>query len=117
MLKKTITLVITVGMGCAMMQLTHAQGMGFGSGEGLPEFQITNLAGDLYRFRNNRHFGMFLVTPEGIILVDPTNSRVAPWLREQLDEKGGLKSLDPKWAKEKLEDCLLYTSPRPRDRG
>ena len=87
MLKKTITLVITIGMGCATMQLTHAQGMGFGSGEGLPEFEITNLTGDLYRFRNNRHFGMFLVTPEGIILVDPTNSRVAPWLREQLDER------------------------------
>ena len=27
-------------------------------------------------------------------------------LREQLDEKGGLKSLDPKWAKEKLEEAL-----------
>ena len=27
-------------------------------------------------------------------------------LREQLDETGGLKSLDPKWAKEKLEEAL-----------
>ena len=27
-------------------------------------------------------------------------------LREQLDEKDGLKSLDPKWAKEKLEEAL-----------
>ena len=27
-------------------------------------------------------------------------------LREQLDESGGLKSLDPKWAKEKLEEAL-----------
>lgn len=27
-------------------------------------------------------------------------------LREQLDETGGLKNLDPKWAKEKLEEAL-----------
>ena len=27
-------------------------------------------------------------------------------LREQLDEAGGLKNLDPKWAKEKLEEAL-----------
>ena len=27
-------------------------------------------------------------------------------LREQLDESGGLKSLDPKWAQEKLEEAL-----------
>jgi len=87
MLKKKLTLLIAIGTGCGTMQLTYAQGMGFGTGEGLPEFDITNLTGDLYRFRYARHFGMFLVTPEGIILVDPTNSRVAPWLREQLDER------------------------------
>ena len=90
MLRKIMTLAIAIGAGCGMIQLTHAQGMGFGTGEGLPEFEITNLTGDLYRFRNTRHFGMFLVTSEGIILVDPTNSRVAPWLREQLDERFGL---------------------------
>ena len=28
-------------------------------------------------------------------------------LRDQLDDKGGLKNLDPKWAKEKLEEGLL----------
>lgn len=90
MLKKVLTLIITIGWSCSVIQLTNAQGMGFGTGEGLPEFDITNLTGDLYRFRSLRHFGMFLVTPEGIILVDPTNSRVAPWLREQLDERFGL---------------------------
>lgn len=90
MLKKTLTLVIAVGAGWAAIQPTYAQTIGFGTGEGLPRNEITQLTGDLYRFRDVRHFGMFLVTPEGIILVDPTNDHAAAWLREQLDERFGL---------------------------
>jgi|SaaInlV_100m_DNA_5_1039725.scaffolds.fasta_scaffold02558_7 glyoxylase-like metal-dependent hydrolase (beta-lactamase superfamily II) len=52
-----------------------------------PEPVITNITGDLYSFRQGRHLGMFLVTEEGIILVDPTNPEVAGWLKEQLDER------------------------------
>tara|TARA_E500000331_G_scaffold230976_1_gene221127 strand:+ start:4510 stop:5544 length:1035 start_codon:yes stop_codon:yes gene_type:complete len=55
-----------------------------------PEREITNVKGDLYRFREVRHIGMFLVTPEGIILVDPTNSKVSSWLKEQLDKRFNL---------------------------
>ena len=55
-----------------------------------PEREITNVTGDLYRFRQIRHIGMFLVTPEGIIVVDPTNSELAGWLKVQLDERFGL---------------------------
>ena len=55
-----------------------------------PEHEITNVTGDLYRFRQIRHIGMFLVTPEGIIVVDPTNSALAGWLKGQLDERFGL---------------------------
>jgi len=86
MLKNTLTLVVTIGAACGTAQLTHAQGMGFGSGEGLPRNEITQLTDDLYRFRDVRHFGMFLVTSEGIILVDPTNAQAAAWLREQLEQ-------------------------------
>lgn len=32
-----------------------------------PKREITNIAGDLYRFQNNFHFSVFLVTPEGVI--------------------------------------------------
>jgi len=73
---------------CGVAQLTNAQG--FGSGEGLPRHEITHLTGDLYRFRHVRHFGLFLVTPEGIVVVDPENSEAAAWLRAQLDERFGL---------------------------
>ncbi len=55
-----------------------------------PEREITNVTGDLYRFREVRHVGMFLVTPEGIIVVDPTNAGVAGWLKEELDRRFGL---------------------------
>ena len=55
-----------------------------------PEREITNVTGNLYRFRQIRHIGMFLVTPEGIIVVDPTNSELAGWLKLQLDERFGL---------------------------
>ena len=81
-------LVIAIGMCCGMIQLAHAQG--FGTGEGLPRHGITNVTGDLYRFRQTRHFGMFLVTADGIVVVDPTNSEAAAWLKEQLDERFGL---------------------------
>ena len=77
---------MTVLACCAVAQFAHGQGMG----EGEPEREITNVTGDLYRFRQIRHIGMFLVTPEGIIVVDPTNSALAGWLKEQLDERFGL---------------------------
>ena len=55
-----------------------------------PDREITNLTGDLYRFRETRHIGMFLVTPDGIIVVDPTNPGLAAWLKAELDERFGL---------------------------
>ena len=85
---KKLPRVIAIGACCGMIQLAHAQG--FGTGEGLPRHEITNVTGDVYRFRQVRHFGIFLVTPDGIIVVDPTNSEVAAWLKEQLDERFGL---------------------------
>ena len=46
--------------------------------------EITQIAGDLYRVQNNRHFTVFLVTPEGVILADPINADVAAWLRTEI---------------------------------
>ena len=85
---KMLSAVIFIVTCCGLTQLTHAQG--FGTGEGLPRHEITNVTGDLYRFRQARHFGMFLVTADGIVVVDPTNTEAATWLKEQLDERFGL---------------------------
>jgi glyoxylase-like metal-dependent hydrolase (beta-lactamase superfamily II) len=51
---------------------------------------MLEIAGDLYRFREIRHVGMFLVTPDGIIVVDPTNPGLAAWLKDELDSRFGL---------------------------
>ena len=81
MLTKKLTLFAAAAACFGTTQLTHAQ-MGMGMGMGAePEREITNVTGELYRFRQIRHIGMFLVTPEGIIVVDPTNSELAAWLK------------------------------------
>jgi glyoxylase-like metal-dependent hydrolase (beta-lactamase superfamily II) len=46
--------------------------------------EITNIAGDLYRFQNNFHFSVFYVTDEGIVATDPINKEAAAWLKQEL---------------------------------
>jgi hypothetical protein len=41
-----------------------------------PVREITQISGDLYRVRNNGHYSVFLVTPEGIILADPISTEL-----------------------------------------
>lgn len=48
---------------------------------------ITKIAGDLYRFQNNRHYSVFLVTDEGIIATDPINKDAAHWLKQELAKR------------------------------
>ncbi|MCZ6475290.1 MAG: MBL fold metallo-hydrolase [Gammaproteobacteria bacterium] len=86
--KKNHLAVVIAAMGCSITTLSFAQSTGMGGNE--PEREITNVTGDLYRFRQIRHIGMFLVTTDGIIVIDPTNPELAAWLKEQLDERFGL---------------------------
>lgn len=46
--------------------------------------EITQVSGDLYRFRNQFHYSVFLVTPDGIIATDPINTEAAQWLKQEL---------------------------------
>ncbi len=48
---------------------------------------ITKIAGDLYRFQNNFHYSVFLVTSEGIIVTDPINADAARWLKAELAKR------------------------------
>ena len=50
---------------------------------------ITQIAGDLYRFQNNFHYSVFLVTSEGIIATDPINADAAKWLKAELASRFG----------------------------
>ena len=46
--------------------------------------EITQIAGDLYRFQNKFHYSVFLVTPAGVIVTDPINAAAAKWLKAQI---------------------------------
>lgn len=51
------------------------------------ERSITQIAGDLYRFQNNFHFSVFLVTPEGVIATDPIDAEAASWLKDEIEQR------------------------------
>ena len=52
-----------------------------------PVREITQIAGDLYRFRNNFHYSVFAVTPAGIIATDPINADAARWLKDEIKRR------------------------------
>ena len=58
--------------------------------QGEPTREISNIAGNLYRFQNNFHFSVFYVTPEGVIATDPINADAAEWLKDQIAEQFGV---------------------------
>ena len=49
-----------------------------------PAREITKLAGEVYRFRNNYHYSVFAVTPAGVIATDPINADAARWLKAEI---------------------------------
>ncbi len=56
----------------------------FGTNAADTKREITHIAGDLYRFQNDFHFSVFLVTPEGVIVSDPINTQAATWLKAEI---------------------------------
>jgi glyoxylase-like metal-dependent hydrolase (beta-lactamase superfamily II) len=48
---------------------------------------ITHLAGTVYRFQNNGHFSVFMVTPEGVIATDPISPEAAAWLNAEIRQR------------------------------
>ncbi len=55
--------------------------------EQLPDRGIVRITGDLYRFQENAHYGVFLVTSDGVIVVDQINAETATWLKTQLQQR------------------------------
>ena len=49
-----------------------------------PKRSITKIAGDVYRFQNNFHHSLVVLTNESVVVVDPINSDAATWLKEEL---------------------------------
>jgi glyoxylase-like metal-dependent hydrolase (beta-lactamase superfamily II) len=52
-----------------------------------PVREITKLAGEVYRFRNNNHYSVFAVTPAGVIATDPINAEAAQWLKDEIRKR------------------------------
>ncbi|MDH3702291.1 MAG: MBL fold metallo-hydrolase [Alphaproteobacteria bacterium] len=52
-----------------------------------PKRAITKIAGDLYRFQNNFHYSVFLVTEDGVIATDPINADAARWLKKEISSR------------------------------
>lgn len=54
-----------------------------------PVREITQIAGEVYRFQDNVHYSIFAVTPAGIIATDPFNAEAATWLKAELQTRFG----------------------------
>src|SRR5262245_57946346 len=54
---------------------------------GGPARHIIKVSDSCYRVRNGQWYGLFYVTPEGIVLVDPISTDVAAWLKTQLADR------------------------------
>ena len=71
------------GLAAALVILTGGPALA----QDAPKRAITQISGDLYRFQNNFHFSVFLVTPDGIIATDPINADAATWLKAEMDKR------------------------------
>jgi glyoxylase-like metal-dependent hydrolase (beta-lactamase superfamily II) len=52
-----------------------------------PRRSIEKIAGDVYSFHNNAHNGIFMVTSDGILLVDPIHRDAGEWLKGELSQR------------------------------
>lgn len=48
---------------------------------------ITNIAGDVYRFQNKFHYSIFVITGDGVVVTDPINSEAAAWLSDEIGKR------------------------------
>ena len=71
MKRLTIALaVLTLGLGAAQAQDVKRE--------------ITRVTGDVYRFQNQFHVNMFVVTGAGVVVTDPINQDAAKWLKAEI---------------------------------
>lgn len=46
--------------------------------------EITQVAGDVYRFQNKFHVNVFVITEDGVVVTDPINAEAASWLAAEI---------------------------------
>ena len=50
-------------------------------------WEIIKITENLYRTRSGAWYGLFYVTPDGILLADPISSDFAGWIKKELDQR------------------------------
>lgn len=48
---------------------------------------LINVDGDVYRWQNNRHFGLVVFTDAGVVVADPINADASSWLEAEIAKK------------------------------
>ena len=51
--------------------------------------ELTNVAGDVWRFQNKFHFTTVVVTSDGVVVTDPINAEAATWLEAEIASRFG----------------------------
>jgi glyoxylase-like metal-dependent hydrolase (beta-lactamase superfamily II) len=69
-----------------LLSLLLVNALAFGQQE-KPVREINRISGEVYRFRNNFHYSVFAVTPDGIIVTDPIDADAAKWLKQELKRR------------------------------
>jgi len=67
----------------------HGDEIQLAQAQAAPVREITRIAGEVYRFRNNFHYSVFAVTPDGVIATDPINADAARWLKTEIAQRFG----------------------------
>jgi glyoxylase-like metal-dependent hydrolase (beta-lactamase superfamily II) len=71
-MKIRITILLAL---CMAFSLVHAQEA---------KRSITQVTGDVYRFQNNFHVNVFVITGEGVVVTDPIDADAALWLTAEI---------------------------------
>jgi glyoxylase-like metal-dependent hydrolase (beta-lactamase superfamily II) len=51
-----------------------------------PVREISRVTGDVYRFQNNNHRSVFIITGDGVVVTDPINAEAAAWLKIEIEK-------------------------------
>ena len=51
---------------------------------GAEERSVTKISGDVYRFQNQFHYSLFVITADGVVVTDPINEAAAGWLKAEI---------------------------------
>ena len=72
-MKKLITILVLVTLGSLSGVVAQE-----------PKREISRVTFDIYRFQNNFHVNMFVITGDGVVVTDPINEDAASWLRAEI---------------------------------